>query len=290
MHLSEAIHGFYLYQLSANYSPITAKGYNRLLSILARYLDNPVLNTITTEQITDFFAHLRQNGNSETTVHTYWRTIRSFYNWASSELSIERPDHIPSPRHAVAAITPFTVDEIKALLKHAKSKRHTALILVLLDTGLRVSECARLTVADCDLESGTVQVRAWHNGRKSRPRTVRLGNLARRAVWAYIANRTDPITPNAPLFVTDDGKPLERFGIAKILKRIAANAGVAQCNPHKFRHTFAIQYLRNGGDIFTLQELLGHASLSMVRHYLAISQMDIDTAHRRASPVDNWRL
>lgn len=290
MQLSQAIHGFYLYQTSANYSPITANGYNRILSIWARHLDNPALDTITTEHITTFFAHLRQIGNSETTVHTYWRTIRSFYNWASNELNIERPDNIPAPRHALPAITPFTLDEIKALLKHAKSKRQTALILVLLDTGLRVSESARLTIADCNLESGAVQVRAWHNGRKSRPRTVRLGNLARRAVWAYIATRTDPITPNAPLFVTDDGKPLERFGIAKILKRIANNAGVSQCHPHKFRHTFAIQYLRNGGDIFTLQELLGHASLSMVRRYLAISQTDIDTAHRRASPVDNWRL
>jgi integrase/recombinase XerD len=71
---------------------------------------------------------------------------------------------------------------------------------------------------------------------------------------------------------------------------IGRRAKVAGFHPHRLRHTFAVMYLRNGGNAFSLQHMLGHNSLEMVRHYLVIAQVDIDNVHRKASPVDNMRL
>lgn len=78
--------------------------------------------------------------------------------------------------------------------------------------------------------------------------------------------------------------------LRQLLKSLAQKAKVRDCHPHRFRHTFAITYLRAGGDVFTLQALLGHSSLDMVRHYARIAEVDLANAHRKASPADNWQL
>jgi integrase/recombinase XerD len=66
--------------------------------------------------------------------------------------------------------------------------------------------------------------------------------------------------------------------------------GDPNLHPHRFRHTFAIQFLRNGGNIFALQQLLGHSSLEMVKHYAQLAEMDLENAATHSSPADNWRL
>ena len=87
-----------------------------------------------------------------------------------------------------------------------------------------------------------------------------------------------------------NGKPLNRNAVAHLLARIGKRAQVPGVDAHRFRHTFAIQYLRNGGDIYTLQRLLGHRSLEIVKNYLRLSEMDAGNAHKKASPADNWNL
>ena len=92
------------------------------------------------------------------------------------------------------------------------------------------------------------------------------------------------------LEVTTNGGPIDRRHLTTHLRRLGKRADVRPCNPHRFRHTFAINHIRNDGDIYSLQKLLGHSILDMVKRYLAIAQVDCENGHRRAGPVDHWGL
>jgi integrase len=84
--------------------------------------------------------------------------------------------------------------------------------------------------------------------------------------------------------------PLSRYALGRLVKRLGDRAGVHGATVHRFRHTFAIEFLRNQPNIFALQRMLGHSSLEMVRRYLAIAQADVEVAHQEGSPVANWAL
>jgi integrase/recombinase XerD len=315
MKLEKAIEGFRLVSLAEGMSPRTMDGYEWALGRLTKFLDNqgtgnPEVEEIQPADMRRFFLYLRTETDlAPASIRSIWRTIRSFYNWASRDLGVDRPDRgIPAPKVGTKAIVPFSEDEVKALLRACEytstactngrqafrmrrphARRDKALVLLLLDTGMRVSECARLLVRDVNLETGAVEVRPFRSGLKSKGRTVFLGKTTRKAVWLYLTDRDD-LEPDDSLLITQNGHPMNRSSIAHMLSRLGERAEVDKVHPHRFRHTSAIQYLRNGGDVFTLQRLLGHSSLAMVNRYLAIAEVDLANAHRRASPADNWRL
>ena len=103
-------------------------------------------------------------------------------------------------------------------------------------------------------------------------------------IWRYLATREDGSRKAGPLFATQMGLPLERKGLRQLLRRIGDRARVEGVNVHRFRHTFAIEFLRSQANEFALQWMLGHSMLEMVRRYLAIAESDVENAHRDASP------
>jgi site-specific recombinase XerD len=162
--------------------------------------------------------------------------------------------------------------------------RDVAIILFMIDTGVRVGEIAGLKVTDIDFEAGRCRV----FGKGAKERLVPIGRRTRRALRRSLAVRTG-IAPNAPLFVGRDGDALSTAGLQNLVRRLVARSSLdVRCSPHVLRHTFARTFLANGGDVFSLQRILGHspASLEVTRRYVYLLDDDLRETHRRASPVD----
>jgi integrase/recombinase XerD len=177
-------------------------------------------------------------------------------------------------------------------MRRVTGKRDRAIILTLLDTGLRASELCALKMGDLEQKTGRLQVKHGRTGgaKGGKGRIVFLGKTARRTLWLYLTTHEDAEDPEAPLFIGRFNRPLNRDTLRQVIASLGEKAGVKNCHPHRFRHTMAITYLRSGGDVFTLQALLGHSTLDMVQHYARIADIDVEQTHRHASPVDNWRL
>jgi len=171
-------------------------------------------------------------------------------------------------------------------------RRDEALILFLLDTGVRASELCALRLCDVDMGTGEVTIQHGKEGgaKGSTGRSVYIGKATRRTLWRYLVERGVENDEDAPLFTTIYDKPLNRDSLRLIFRRLGEAVGLKACHPHMFRHTFAISYLRSDGDVLTLQTLLGHASLEMVKRYARLAKIDLQRSHGRASPVDNWGL
>jgi len=137
---------------------------------------------------------------------------------------------------------------------------------------------------DVSLETGGIIVR---HGKGGKQRTVHMGTQAQKARWRYVTIHRQGQASR--LFLTRSGEPLEVGGVKILVKRLGEGAEV-KVHPHKLRHTFAINYLRAGGDVFSLQYLLGHSTLTMTQRYLqSLSADDAINAHKRFSPLDNLR-
>jgi site-specific recombinase XerD len=178
------------------------------------------------------------------------------------------------------------MEDVAALLATCQrgefaGERDRAVMLALLDTGLRAKEFYKMDLKDIDLGTGAALV---VRGKGGKPRPVYFGRRTRRAIRAYLRTRRD----NSPaLWVTTQGERLTYQALRGILRRRAKTAGIPAPSPHDFRRAFALAMLRNGSDIFALQKLMGHADLSILRRYLAQTDEDLQRAHDRAGPVDN---
>lgn len=308
MKLSIAVDGFLLHK-SVDCSHNTIRDYRNNLNQFLKYVGDKTVDAVTADDIRRYLFYLRAERKLRPkTVRNAWIALSSLWTWMEQEFGLPQiVRKVAAPPATKVEIQPFSKLEIKGLLsacdRNAVWKsttkgptdssrpsrlRDKAIILFLLDTGLRAQELCNLTIGDVDVNSGAVHVR---QGKGDKDRTVYIGAMTREAIWRYLQKDRKFKEPRDPLFSTSKHTHLDRRALGRMLETAGERAGLdGKCNPHRFRHTFAINYLRNGGDVFTLQQLLGHSTMEMVKHYLSIAQTDLANAHRKASPVDNWRL
>lgn len=294
---------------STNYICLVASS----VEFLKQYLETKGLATDVTKidvhGIRGFILHLQsatrfalhpfarpQTGRllSGYTINTYMRSIRAFWSWLAVEGIIEENpfSQLKIPKAPQKVIPTFSDEQVKALFAQADKSsaigfRNYVIMLVLLDTMMRVSELTGCRIEDLNLETRCLKV--W--GKGSKERIVPFGRTTQKALWRYVTfYRPESCLPRQDmLFLTADGRPLTKNRVETILKIYGKRTGIkgVRISPHTFRHTGAVAFLRNGGDLFTLQRIMGHSSLEVLRGYVNLSQSDLRRVHESASPLDN---
>jgi site-specific recombinase XerD len=300
--------GYLLNCRTENKSPKTIRGYESALRNFNWYCKQqnfPEVQKLTAVHIRHFLWYLgsdprRWNSDnpsakhpaSNTTINDYFRCLRTFFNWLErEELIIDNPfKRLKTPKADNNIVQALTPAEVERLFKVCSGKsmldvRNRAILSAFLDTGLRLSELINLTIDDVNMDDGSILVK---RGKGGKPRVVRIGNKAQKALWKYVTlyrkgngNR---------LFLNRSGEPFDFYGVSIFLKRLGKKANV-KLHAHQLRHTFAISFLRAGGDVFSLQYLLGHSTLVMTQRYLrSLNASDAAKAHQKFSPLDNlWK-
>jgi len=253
--VQKALTGFLHYKSAEGLAPVTVSGYERDLKLWIEYQGDMNISKVQSADILSFLNYLRTDyvprritGNNSKklapkTVYNIYVSLASFFTWASREFQLDNPmKNIPRLRVPKdSSVEPFKKEEIEQLIKACDyckeavtgrrrkfvmqrftSKRDKAIILALLDTGLRASELCALRVEDVDMKSGRVSVRPGEAGKAKggKGRIVFIGKSARRFLWRYLAEREDGNEPDAPLFVGKLDRPFNRDALRQLIKSL----------------------------------------------------------------------
>lgn len=274
---------FQYLKVEKNCSPHTVISYQKDLTQFRQFLTREGISNyvmVTYGDVRLFLTELYQKKYARNTVARMVSSLRSFYRFLLREKQIsnnpfavvnlpKRDQRLPSFLYEEEMERLFRVSDVKTPL----GQRNQAILELLYATGIRVSECCRLNVADVDFSLGTVLV--FGKGRKERH--VPIGSFALDALKRYIDNGRvhlikEDETPDA-LFLNYRGGRLSDRSVRTVLKNIVDKASIhTHISPHKLRHTFATHLLNAGADLRSVQELLGHAHLSTTQIYTHVTK------------------
>ncbi|HYI26140.1 MAG TPA: tyrosine-type recombinase/integrase [Thermomicrobiales bacterium] len=234
---------------------------------------------LTSDHLGAYVLHLRSRDYAASTVARKTAALKSFSSWLQAEAIVgdDLGTNLTSPRvdkYVPKAISP---DDISLLLEQPRlgspdrpeSIRDFAMLSVLYDSGMRVSELVSLDVGDLDIDAWTVKCQ----GKAGRTRTVPLGPVSTRAVATYLDGARERLVDGETesLFVNHRGGRLTRQGFWLILKSYAERAGIEGITPHTLRHSHAAHALARGAELADVQKQLGHVSISTTQVYRQVA-------------------
>ena len=270
----------------------TIRGYResltRLQEVGARLEFPAEVEAFTVQHVYAFLGALRERGASRAYQHRLHREVKAFFSWCKRfDVITENVfARVPLVKLEQQIVQPFSTDDVRRLLAAIHrgvraGTRNYALVLFLLDTGVRASECVSVRLDDVDWERGRVRVL---HGKGQKQRWVGIGEQARAALTDYLLVRGEA---EGPLFLSErSGKGLHSLALNVLFTKLGQQAGVTHVHPHRFRHTFATWAIRSQAREIDVQSLLGHSSLTMVQRYArTYSSEQAVLAHERFSPV-----
>jgi len=278
-------------QSERNASPHTVEAYRRDLQQFAGFLSGQIDPALTIRQITHL--HIRRylaSVHKELTKSSVGRklaAIRSLFRFLLRRGLLEKnpAELVSTPKKEKKLPFHLNIDEITTLVEAPKlpeelPSRDRAILETLYSSGLRVSELTGLDVKGVDLLAGSVRV----FGKGGKERLIPLGSKAIKALEEYLELKGNP-GMNAPLFTNSRGGRLTRRSIARIVDKYMLHLqAMKKASPHTLRHTFATHLLEGGADLRSIQEMLGHASLSTTQKYTHVSIDRLLEVYDKAHP------
>lgn len=309
------IEDFMLSCTSRNLSTKTLKSYEQTLKLFSHYLakihnvtdvedvtKNHIRHYVKSLQERGKYTCMEEKGNnnplvrtdrgkpiSVNTINNYVRNIKVFFNWLKNEDEIEKnPVEKIKLLKGSERIKPMISEkEISKILRSFdKTKfndyRNYIITLFILDTGPRISECLEIKVEDVDLSNKVVVLRYTKNKKE---RLIFFSNKLKLELQHWIKYK-DRYMTNDLLFPSNRGNLLPLNLYERTLRKIGNNLDI-DLYPHRLRANFAMYYLMNGGDIYTLSRILGHSSLEVTKVYLQLDNDSVSRQYQKFSPLNS---
>jgi integrase/recombinase XerD len=289
------IEAFLFDRKTQNMSKGTLKFYQCKLQNFMNFCESKAVKNImkiTPNLLREYLLEHEMMGHNPGGCHAAYRTVKTFLRWWENEVEFKGWSNpirkVKAPKMRIEPLDPVDIETVKAMMEvcphNLTGQRDKAMMFFLLDTGVRARELVSLNLEDVNPITGDVLVRV---GKGRKPRTVYLGSKSRKALRAYLRLRYDHCDA---LWVTDEKERLTFWGVKSLMIRMANKANVKTPQLHVFRRWFALSCLRAGMNVYSLQELMGHADLQVLKRYIKQTNQDLRDAHFRASPIENAGL
>lgn len=279
----DIIEEFLLYKTAEKLAKRTVSDYARMIKCFYKKYPNAYKNPkkyalmFLSEDIKPATYNLRLN------------YLKAFFTYCVEEEYLkENPLQNLKRKKAEPRIVNIDLDILRKLLTLPDKKTYTGLrdytiMLLQLDTGIRPSEAFNLMMDDVDLDTLQVTIKA-ENAKTRKSRVLPISSITAKAIRKLITSRAE-VWGNAPLLCSCEGTAMNASIYWHRLNEYSKKLGY-HISPYDLRHAFALNFLRNEGNVFALQRTLGHSDLSMTKRYIALTQEDLKIQHQKASPLN----
>ena len=255
-------------------SPRTLRWYQQKWDWYLKTGRASTLSELTGYELKRYLGELRERGLADTTIHAFFEVIKVFGNWAMREGYPVDPAllSVRAPKVDQKEVESYSQDQIAKIFAAVGPGWPALAVRIMLGTGVRVSELCDLELEDFedDEEAAFLKVR---RGKGGKFRRVPVSSRLRREIVRYL-NRHRPESKSSQLLLKADGAPVTFATVAEMLRRVRLRVGFG-VRAHRFRHTFATEYLRTGGEIERLRRILGHTTYVMVMRYVHLHKADL---------------